>query len=161
MSPRKRRSVLFLPLVGLLLWGAVRLRQHYFLTLVVGQSMNPTIASGELLLVDRLAYRKRPPARDDIVVASHGTDLVVKRIVGLPGEEVEVRHGVVYVNGMAQRENHPIQPGLLDVGKGKLFDDDFATLGDNRAVPTATAIHPIVSPAEILGKVVRTFFKVP
>jgi hypothetical protein len=87
--------------------------------------------------------------------------VLTRRIVGLPREEVEVRHGVVYVNGMSQHENHPIQPGLLDVGKGKLFDDDFATLGDNRAVPTATAVHPIVSPAEIRGKVVRTLFKVP
>jgi signal peptidase I len=80
--------------------------------------------------------------------------LVVKRVVGLPGEEVAVKRGRLYINGRRVNENHTIYPGYLNVGQGKLLPGDFATLGDNRAVSPATAVHPIITQADILGKVV-------
>ena len=52
------------------------------------------------------------------------------------------------------KENHPIYPGYLYVAQGKILPGDFATLGDNRAVSPATAVHPIVTRADIQGKVV-------
>jgi signal peptidase I len=129
-------------------------RSHYRFALVAGDSMFPTLKSGELLLVDERAYDHVEPRRGDIVVARYSGGLVVKRIVGLPGEEVEVRGGMLYINGGLVKESHPVDPGDLSVGKGWLLDGDFATLGDNRAVASALAVHPIVTKAEILGKVV-------
>jgi signal peptidase I len=131
-------------------------RRHYQFTIVVGESMLPTLRSGATLVVDRLAYVSRPPQRGDIVMASYGPGFIVKRIVGLPGEEVEVKQRTLYVDGVAQKENHTVEPGRLDVGKGKLLEGDFATLGDNRAIPDAVAVHPVLSKSEILGKVVMT-----
>jgi len=134
-------------------------RSHYRLTLVSGDSMAPTLKGGYVLLIDKSAYSRAEPERDDIIVMRYSNGLVVKRIVGLPGEDVEVRHGTLYVNGSAVEESHPLEPGNLDVEKGNLSSGDFATLGDNRAVPSVLAIHPIATKADILGKVVLSVGK--
>ncbi len=138
-----------------LLLLVVVLRSHFVLTVVVGNSMLPSLEPGDLLLVDKRAYLNAEPRRGDVVVARDAAGLIIKRIVGLPGEEVEVRRGKLYINGIPQNEEeHEILQGPLEVGKGKLLQGDFATLGDNRAIPPLLAIHPIVSKADILGKVV-------
>ena len=135
-------------LVGLLF------RSTYQITVVSGESMLPTLQSDDLLLVDKRAYDQVEPDRADLVVARHAGGLIVKRVVGLSGEEVEVKHGRLYVNGERVKENYATFPGDLCVGPGRILPGDFATLGDNRAVPSDTAVHPIVTRAGILGKVV-------
>lgn len=127
---------------------------HFQLAIVVGDSMLPTLKSGDLLLVDKRAYQNIEPHRGDIVVGRYAAKLIVKRIVGVPGEEVEVRMGTLYVNGVARQEDYRTGEGFFDVTRGKLFDGDFATLGDNRAIPAALAVHPILARPDILGKVV-------
>jgi signal peptidase I len=122
------------------------------LVLVVGESMQPTLKPGQLLLVDKYAYQNAQPCRGDIVLARYAGELIIKRIVALPGEEVEVQKGTLYIDGVTKRESYPIQEGSLDVAKGKLFDGDFATLGDNRAIPSVLAIHPIISKPDIVGR---------
>ena len=57
------------------------------------------------------------------------------------------------------QEQHLVEPGYLDVREGRLLPEDFATLGDNRAVAPASAVHPIVTKADILGKVVLVLGK--
>lgn len=132
---------------------------HYKLVIVSGSSMLPTLSSRDLLVIDKRAYEKSQPDRGDIVVARGTASLVVKRVVGLPGEVVEVRTGRLYVNGSPMPEPHKIHPGYLEVEKGKLLPGDFATLGDNRAVARASAVHPIVTKDDILGKVVLALGK--
>jgi signal peptidase I len=107
-----------------------------------------------LLLIDKRAYDQLEPDRGEMVITRYTGDLIVKRVVGRSCEEVEVRQGRLYVNGRRVKENHAIYPGYLFVGKGKLFPGDFATLGDNRAVSPARAVHPSVNKSDILGKVV-------
>src|SRR5262249_47023527 len=132
-------------------------RWHYQFALVIGESMRPTLEPGDLLIVDRNAYQATDPARGDIIVARYRHDLVVKRIVGLPGEEVEVKQGTLYIDGVPEAENHPTQKGRLTIVKGRLLKRKFATLGDNRATPSTQAIHPIISKDDILGKVILSF----
>lgn len=151
----RRPALLWLGIA--LVAGLFLLRQHYRLAMVVGESMLPTLHPGELLLVDRRAYTHSTPQRGDVILARYHSDIIVKRIVGLPGEELELRQGILYVDGLAADEHHGIKKGALDVAKGKLGDDDFATLGDNRAIPAAIAVHPILSRAEILGKVIGSW----
>jgi len=129
-------------------------QSHYDLVIVSGTSMLPTLKPGDVLLVDKRAYKQIEPDRGDVVVARCSAGLVVKRVVGLPGEEVAVKKGRLYINARLMKEKHPINPGYLDVGEGTLLHGDFATLGDNRAIAPALAIHPIVTKADILGKVV-------
>ena len=139
--------------------GMLMFRDHFRLTIVVGDSMLPTLKSGDVLLVDRLAYQNSEPRRGDIVMARYAAEFVVKRIVGLPGEELEVKRGALFINGTPQNENHGVKAGSLDIAKGELLSEDFATLGDNRAIPAVLAIHPIISKPDILGKVVLSFGK--
>ena len=142
----------------LLVFGLL-FRSHYRFTIVSGDSMAPTLNAGEVLVVDRRAYNRTEPARGDIIVMRYLNGFIVKRIVGLPGEEVELRCGTLYINGRPIKENHQIEPGNLSVEKGKLFGGDFATLGDNRAVPSVLAIHPIATKADLIGKVVLVLGK--
>ena len=139
--------------IALILIGLI-FRSSYQLTVVSGDSMLPTLRSGDLLVVNKRAYQRLEPNREDIVVARYAGGLIVKRVVGLPGEQLEVKQGRVFVNGARVPEHYAISPGYLFVGGGKMFRGDYATLGDNRAIPPATAVHPIVTKADILGKVV-------
>jgi len=119
--------------------------------------MQPTFRTGNLALVYRGAYRTAEPRRADIVVARYRNDLILKRVVGLPGEEVEVRSGALLINGMPVVEGHRIEPGDLTIEKGKLFDGKYALLGDNRALPRSELIHAVVSKEDVVGKVIFSF----
>lgn len=155
-SVRRRGAALPTPvLLGLALLVCLALLQRqYRLTVVIGESMSPTFRSGDLMIVDRLAYREGSPRRGDVVVATHRDDTIVKRVVGLPGEEVEVRQGVVLVNGHPARLEHPTREGLLTIGRGRLAEGRFAVLGDNFALPANQQVHAVVSRERILGRVV-------
>jgi len=149
-----RRLRLWLVLGALLLGSVSLLRWRYALTLVNGDSMRPTFRTGDLLLVDKWAYRRVPPQRGDIVTARYHHGLVVKRVIGLPGEEVEIRQGVLYVDGLPMPEPYHPSAGLLSIDPGRLFAGRFATLGDNRAQPLAIAVHPILSQPDLVGRVI-------
>ncbi|MBX3744044.1 MAG: signal peptidase I [Verrucomicrobiae bacterium] len=118
--------------------------------------MSPTFRSGDLLIVNRLAYRDAPPRRGDVVVASHRDDTLVKRVVGLPGEEVEVRQGTLLIDGRRLDPDHPIREGLLTIGRGRLAEGRFAVLGDNFALPANQLVHAVVAEDRIQGRVVGT-----
>jgi len=130
------------------------LRWQFGLTFVLGESMAPTFGTGDLLLLNREAYRNTDPERGDIVVARQRTGLIVKRVVGLPGEEVEVNRGDLYVNQRKVAEPYPVEPGTLKIEKGRLPEAKFALLGDNRALPPSLVVHAIVPKDRIVGKVI-------
>ncbi len=132
----------------------VVLRSHFQVVIVKGASMRPTFRTGDLLVVWKRAYRTAEPQRADIVVSRYRNDLIVKRVVGLPGEEVEVRGGSLLINGSTNTEPHDIEPGYLRIENGKLFDGKYALLGDNRALPISQLIHAVVSKNDIIGKVI-------
>ena len=136
----------------LLLLGLLRV--CFSLTFVVGGSMTPTFASGDLLVVDKLAYRNREPQRGDIVVARYRTGLIIKRIVGLPAEEVEVKLGAVYINRVKVVESYPVAPGELNIGSGRLEEGKYALLGDNRDINKSSPVHAIMPRQRIVGKVI-------
>lgn len=126
---------------------------RFSLVLSLGESMRPTLGSRELLLVDRAAYRHTDPRRGEIVVARHLGGWIIKRIVGLPGETVEVRQGRLLVNELPCREGYGLLPGLLSIGPGKLQPDRYALLGDNRDMSAEETIHAVVARDQILGRV--------
>lgn len=71
-------------------------------TRVEGQSMEPNLHSDQRLVVEKVSYRFHGPQRFDVVVLKlpiQGDELLIKRIVGLPGETVEIRDGLIYING--------------------------------------------------------------
>ena len=92
----------------------IPLRVRYFLSLVEGESMLPSLRPRDVLLIDKFAYNNGPPSRGDIVMARYHNGLILKRIVGLPGEDIEVKSGTLYVNGTPIAEDHGIRKGPLD-----------------------------------------------
>jgi len=102
---------------------------------VQGFSMVPSLQDGEFVLVNRLAYRLGQPQRGDIIVFHHPTQQnqedLIKRVIGLPGDEVKVENGAVYVNGIRLKETYiNAEPAYTDqrvVPEGSLY-----VLGDNR-----------------------------
>jgi signal peptidase I len=127
------------------------LRTQFFFAVVEGESMAPTLRNGDLLLVRRAIEGE--PGRGDIIVGRLGRELVVKRVVGLPGEEVEVLDGSLFIDRKPWPEPY-VYPGPLSVERGKLAADHFAVVGDNRTLPATVAMHGVVSRKAIIGRVV-------
>lgn len=103
---------------------------------VNGTSMSPTLYNGELLLVDRVSLYVRMPQRGEMVTFSHpetGEELI-KRVIGLPGETVEITGGHVYVDGRLLDESSYL-PALAieDYAAIVVPDDSVFVLGDDRA----------------------------
>lgn len=115
---------------------------------VQGESMYPTLKEGESLVLDKLTYRFSPPERFDIVVFpgtenEYGVqDLYIKRIVGLPGEEIEIKDGSVYIDGKKLDESSYLKKDVVtegfdeDYDKVKLKKNEYYCLGDNREYST-------------------------
>ena len=108
---------------------------------VNGGSMSPTLLPGEVLLVDRLSLYLRMPQRGDMVIFSHpetGEELI-KRIIALPGETVEITGGHVYVNGClldesayAPAEAETYSPVVVSEGAVFVLGDDRGQSMDSR-----------------------------
>lgn len=105
---------------------------------VNGQSMVPNFQDGEYVLTDKISYRFRAPERGEVVVfhapsSAHcqegtGCDFI-KRVIGLPGERVEVKDHGYYING--QKLNEPYIPSNFDTVAGQYTRDTTVTLGEN------------------------------
>jgi signal peptidase I len=137
-------------LVGLLL----AVHAHFRLALVSGESMLPNLGTGDLLIVAKRAYANAEPARGDIVLARYENEFIVKRVVGLPGEELAVHYGGLEIDGAAVAEPYPIQRGALEITPGTLFHDRFGLLGDNRALGASRTVAIVLPKEQILGKVI-------
>jgi signal peptidase I len=105
-------------------------------TRVEGQSMEPSLHSDQRLVVEKLSYRFHGPRRFDIVVLKlpdQSDELLIKRVIGLPGETVEIRDGHIFLNGVQLREPFIVQDtragrhGLVTVPPLHVY-----VLGDNR-----------------------------
>ena len=101
---------------------------------VDGFSMNPTLQNGEYILVNRLAYVIGHPSRGDIIVFRLPQDEqqdLIKRVIGLPGDTINVNGGVVKINGQILNEPYIAQAPLYN-GEWTVPDGALFVLGDNR-----------------------------
>ena len=98
-------------------------------------SMENTIMTQDRLIALRTAYWFSEPQRGDIVVfhyPDNEEELYIKRVIGTPGDTVEGKDGVVYVNGEALKEPYIKEPAEEDFGPYKVPEDSYFMLGDNR-----------------------------
>jgi signal peptidase I len=104
-------------------------------TVVYGQSMEPSLHDYERVIVDKVSYHIGLPSRGDIVVFPvEGEPLpLIKRVIGLPGEMVEVRNGQVFVNGVALREPYVSGPTEGNTPAVRVPEGTVYVMGDNRA----------------------------
>jgi len=133
---------------------------------VKGQSMEPNFENGDYLFVDELSYRFKEPQRGEVVVFKYPNDVsqrYIKRIIGLPGETVEVKDGKVDIfnkdGEKVLKEENYIPQSVLTLGDVKiaLKDNEFFVLGDNRAASSDSRRWGPVPKEDIIG---RVFFRV-
>ena len=128
---RESIGILVVAFIIFLLFRLV-LGSHY----VVSESMEPGIQSGQRLLVNKLAYKFREPLRGDIVYfKSVQSELSqMKRIIGLPGDIVEVRDGTVYLNGQELCEPYIADQSAYTITQYQVPPANFFVLADNRKI---------------------------
>ena len=104
-------------------------------TIVYGQSMEPNLHDNERVILDKVSYRIGEPARGDIVVFPvEGEPLpLIKRVIGLPGETVEIRDGRVLIDGVVLREPYASGPTFGNMAQVRVPPDTVFVMGDNRA----------------------------
>ena len=129
-------------------------------TEVIGNSMVTTLADGDNLIVDKISYRFRDPERFDIIVFPSPDEPgknYIKRIIGLPGETVQIDGDVIYINGQVLEENYGAEPmqysGTAQEGV-ILGEDEYFVLGDNRNVSKDSRYDIVgnISRDDIIGR---------
>lgn len=102
---------------------------------VSGASMSPTLMQGEILLIDRLTLFLRSPKRGDLVIFENpatGEELI-KRVVALPGETVDIVNGIVYIDGRKLDESAYAPTAGADYMPAVVPENSVFVLGDDRA----------------------------
>ncbi len=126
---------------------------------IIGAGMEPNVSDGEVWLLDKSAKTIQTIAHGDVVLFKYPldpTDLFVKRIIGLPGEEVEIREGIVYLNGVALNEPYlaPATKTNGDIQKIKVPNGNYFVLGDNRPHSSDSRFWGFLPQENIVGKLV-------
>jgi signal peptidase I len=124
-------------------------------TRVHGQSMEPNLHTNQRLVVEKISYRLHGPRRGDIVVFSmpqQSEELLIKRIIGLPGEEVEIRDGTVIIDGTPLDEPYLSQETRGRYGPEVVPPLHVFVLGDNRSFSNDSRAFDAVPIEDILGR---------
>lgn len=130
---------------------------------VDGISMVPTLQNGEFVLVNRLAYKTGEVERSDIIVFRYPKDPeqdLIKRVIGLPGDEIVIEGGQVIVNGVILDEPYiaaePAYSGRWQVPAGELF-----VLGDNRNDSSDSHSWGLLPMSNVIGKAILIYWPPP
>lgn len=129
-------------------------------------SMEPTLQINDRLIIDKISYNFRQPQRGDIVVFSptealkqqNFKDAFIKRVIGLPGETVEVKGGRVYVNDQALREQYIEEEPEYSYGPVTVPEDNYLVLGDNRNNSYDSHYWGFVPRNNIIGRAIVRFW---
>ena len=149
-------------IAAVLILGIVLAVGYGKITVMQEGSMDPTLNAGDVLLVDRMAYRFSTPKRGDIIVYKTGDDKKasthIKRIIGLPGETIQIKDGQILIDGETYQENGEF-PGIENAGvaetKVALDSGEYFVLGDNRnnSVESRYGDMGNIKKRNIIGKV--------
>lgn len=158
------REVLTWILYFVLLCGAVYLVVHFVgeSMEVRGESMYPALKSGDQVIVDKITYQFTEPKRFDVIVFPfryQEDTFYIKRIIGLPGETVQIVDGFIYINGSMLDESYgyeALRSAGLAASEITLGEQEYFVLGDNRNNSTDSREPSVgmVLRSEIIGKAV-------
>lgn len=128
---------------------------------VKGQSMDPTFENGDYLIVDELSYRFRDPERGEVVVFKYPNDpsqRYIKRVIGLPGETVEIKGGKITIineKGKELLDEKYLPSNILTLGDANiaLSQEEYFVLGDNRMASSDSRRWGALPEKNIIGRV--------
>jgi signal peptidase I len=132
---------------------------------VEGTSMAPLLSDQERIFINKFVYRFEPIQRGDVVVFWYPLDRsksFIKRVVGLPGETVEIRQGAVYVDGKIVPEPYvpPQYEDLSDFGPVRVQKDNYFVMGDHRISSNDSRVFGPVASRYIYGRAVFAYWPV-
>ncbi len=130
---------------------------------VHGQSMEPSLHDGQYLIASKVSYWLHEPERGDVVVLrppkNQNSIPYIKRIIGLPGDTIEVRDGRVWVNGIALNEPYISGPPTYQKS-WQVEGDTYFVLGDNRNNSSDSHSWGLLPSANIVGKAVFCYWPI-
>lgn len=137
--------------------------------IVSGASMEPTFDNFHYLIIDRLSYDFSEPERGDVIVfdlPQNTSRALIKRVIGLPGETVDLRGNSVFIKNEAHPDGFQLtEPYLDEVNLGgssnmqvTLGADQFFVLGDNRKVSADSRLWGVLPREDIVGRVFLRLF---
>ena len=122
-----------------------------------GTSMEPTISDGSIVFVNKITYKVHPVKRGDIIVFRTSNKpyvYFIKRVLGLPGEKIEFREGLLFINGVEMPEPYLKERGDWNTQPFIVRKNHFFVCGDNRLVAWENHFHPQISMKNIVGRVI-------
>lgn len=133
---------------------------------IPAESMKPTLEINDRVLINKKAYKSAMPKRGDLIIFNPTAELkakgfeaqFVKRIIGLPGETIEIKDGKVYIDSQAIEENYILEPPKYTSELQKIPPHSYFVLGDNRNNSLDSHYWGYVPQELIVGKVVSIFF---
>ena len=161
-----KEIIVWLLLIVLTITASYFITTNVFVkTAVAGVSMEPTLMEGQAVIVNKIEYYLKSPRRNDVIVYKQSNRehsyYEIKRVIGLPGETVKIKNGIIYINDEALKEKVKTETienaGLAEEGI-KLDDNEYFVLGDNRNDSEDSRFASVgnVLKNEILGKAVAT-----
>jgi signal peptidase I len=155
--------------IGLSLFLALGIRQFVAeARYIPSESMVPTLEINDRLIIEKLSYLVHPPQREDIIVFWPNDrlrqqqpklkDAFIKRLIGLPGEKVEVRAGRVYINDQPLREQYIEAEPDYEWGPEIVPDNSYLVLGDNRNNSYDSHFWGYVPRQNIIGRAAFRFW---
>jgi signal peptidase I len=132
---------------------------------VEGTSMAPLLSDQERIFINKFVYRFEDIHRGDVVVFWYPLDRsksFIKRVIGLPGETVDIRHGLLYVNGQLIPEPYvpPQYTDVTDFGPVKVPRDSYFVMGDHRISSNDSRVFGPVASQFIYGRAVFAYWPV-
>lgn len=124
---------------------------------VNGSSMDPTLRNGEIMILNKVKYNNNDIKRFDIVVIKMDKELLIKRVIGLPNEEVKYVDNKLYINNEYVEETflnedvYTTNFSLSDINLEKIPENCYLVLGDNREVSLDSRIFGCFTKDKILG----------
>src|SRR3989344_7674121 len=135
---------------------------------VRGGSMDPTFKNGDYIITSKISYKFATPRRGDVIVFASlkNPDIdFIKRIVGLPGDEVMIKDGKVYLNGEILAENYiqvttnAFESGFIREGMPVVVPEgDLFVLGDNRPRSSDSREFGFIPAENIIGRVIYRYY---
>ena len=132
---------------------------------VVGPSMEHTLLNGDIMILDKISYRFSEIKRFDIVVVNSNEGLIIKRLIGLPGDKIEYKNNKLYINGEYYKEDYVdgdvnTSDFILEqlTGNETIPQGYYFVLGDNREESKDSRTIGLVKEKQIEGKARLTLF---
>ncbi|PKN02769.1 signal peptidase I [Candidatus Dojkabacteria bacterium HGW-Dojkabacteria-1] len=134
---------------------------------VVGNSMHPTYKNGEYLMANKITYRFTEPQRGDVVIFKYSdTQDFIKRVIGIPGDEVMIKDGSIYINGDKLNEGNYLADSVITNGGSYIHEGQSITVpegqyfvsGDNRPNSSDSREFGPISKERIKGKAWIVYF---